>query len=61
MVADFKEQRLSPGGCADLCAAVLFLADIEAGLAYYQPDGPSCQLKVVDNSLTWIPKMGRNI
>jgi triphosphoribosyl-dephospho-CoA synthetase len=29
MVADFKSRKLSPGGSADLCAATLFLADIE--------------------------------
>ncbi len=33
MVADFKDQGLSPGGSADLCAATLFLAELEAGLA----------------------------
>ncbi|MFH2113935.1 MAG: triphosphoribosyl-dephospho-CoA synthase [Spirochaetota bacterium] len=30
MVADFKEGFLSPGGSADLCAATLFLAEMEA-------------------------------
>ena len=30
MVAGFNASRLSPGGSADLCAASLFLADLEA-------------------------------
>lgn len=33
LVADFKHQGLSPGGSADLCAATLFLSEIEVGLA----------------------------
>jgi triphosphoribosyl-dephospho-CoA synthase len=38
MVADFRKDGLSPGGSADLCAATLFLADIEVWIARCQPD-----------------------
>jgi triphosphoribosyl-dephospho-CoA synthetase len=36
MVDGFLASRLSPGGAADLCAAALFLADLETG---WQPPG----------------------
>ena len=35
MLVDFKTQGLSPGGAADLCAAALFLVEIEAGFSFY--------------------------
>ncbi len=32
LLGDFKKRRLSPGGSADLCAATLFLVDVEGTL-----------------------------
>ena len=40
MVAEFNASQLSPGGSADLCAASLFLADLEASESRYVDFAP---------------------